>query len=184
MRQALTLHPDARCEAVTGIEVDVARHAPHRLELRYAVTGATRILSVPVATSPTRADGLWRRTCFEAFVRGPTGEAYFEFNMSPSRQWACYRFDAYRRGMTPMDGIGGPRIECAQTENCLDLRAIWGLGEAPDLMGEGPWRLGLSAVIEEAGGRVSHWALAHPVGKADFHHADAFALQLTAMDAS
>jgi hypothetical protein len=40
------------------------------------------------------------------------------------------------------------------------------------------WRLGLSAVIEETSGRISYWALAHPPGKADFHHSDCFAHEL------
>jgi len=33
-----------------------------------------------------------------------------------------------------------------------------------------PLHLGLSAVLEETNGRKSYWALAHPPGKADFHH--------------
>ena len=40
--------------------------------------------------------------------------------------------------------------------------------------------LGLSAVIEEADGNVSYWALAHPPGKPDFHHSDCLALELPA----
>ena len=39
-------------------------------------------------------------------------------------------------------------------------------------------RVAISAVIEEADGTKSYWALAHPPGKPDFHHADGFALQL------
>lgn len=38
--------------------------------------------------------------------------------------------------------------------------------------------LGLSAVIEEADGTKSYWALAHPAGKPDFHAAESFALTL------
>jgi hypothetical protein len=45
---------------------------------------------------------------------------------------------------------------------------------------DGVWRLGLSAVIEETNGTISYWAVAHPPGKADFHHSDCFALELTA----
>jgi hypothetical protein len=41
------------------------------------------------------------------------------------------------------------------------------------------WRLGLSALIEDASGRKSYWALAHPPGKPDFHHADCFAYELS-----
>jgi hypothetical protein len=41
------------------------------------------------------------------------------------------------------------------------------------------WRIGLAAVIEETSGRKSYWALAHPLGKADFHHSDSFALEFS-----
>ncbi len=40
------------------------------------------------------------------------------------------------------------------------------------------FRVGLSAVIEEVAGHRSYWALAHPCGKADFHHSDSFVLEL------
>ena len=33
-------------------------------------------------------------------------------------------------------------------------------------------RVSITAVIEEKGGRKSYWALAHPPGRPDFHHAD------------
>ena len=39
-----------------------------------------------------------------------------------------------------------------------------------------PLRLGLAAVIEASDGTRSYWALRHPAGQPDFHHADAFAL--------
>jgi hypothetical protein len=39
------------------------------------------------------------------------------------------------------------------------------------------WRIGLAAAIEETSGHKSYWALAHPPGKADFHHSDCFALE-------
>jgi hypothetical protein len=45
-----------------------------------------------------------------------------------------------------------------------------------------PWRMGISAVIEEQldnGSSVkSYWALAHPAGKADFHSPACFAARL------
>jgi hypothetical protein len=33
-------------------------------------------------------------------------------------------------------------------------------------------------VIEETNGAKSYWALKHPPGKPDFHHADGFVLEL------
>jgi hypothetical protein len=39
-------------------------------------------------------------------------------------------------------------------------------------------RLVLSAVLEDTDGVLSYWALQHPPGRPDFHHPDAFAVQL------
>jgi hypothetical protein len=43
-----------------------------------------------------------------------------------------------------------------------------------------PWRYGLSAVIEEEGGNLSYWAIAHPEGKPDFHAPACFVGELAA----
>jgi hypothetical protein len=48
----------------------------------------------------------------------------------------------------------------------------------PELL-NGPWHLGLSAIVEDTNGGKSYWALAHPPGKPDFHHADCFTLELS-----
>jgi hypothetical protein len=117
-----------------------------------------------------RTDELWRHTCVEAFVRPASGEGYQEFNFSPSTQWAAYRFDCYRDGMRPAPLE--PQVAVRRTGDGFELSATF------DLPDDGPWRLGLSAVIEAADGSVSYWALAHAAGKPDFHHADCFALEL------
>jgi len=39
-------------------------------------------------------------------------------------------------------------------------------------------RLGLCAVVEDAHGELTYWALRHPTGQPDFHHRDAFVLSL------
>ncbi|MDP3746866.1 MAG: DOMON-like domain-containing protein [Phenylobacterium sp.] len=150
------------------------------LTLRYVVSGAMRALSLPPPATPARADGLWQRTCFEAFLRPGPGEAYYEFNFSPSTEWAAYRFDGYRQGMRPAEGLQAPRIEPSATDEAFELRVSLDLDQVPDLPMAGAWGLGLAAVIEDAGGAISYWALAHPPGKADFHHADGFALNLSA----
>lgn len=100
------------------------------------------------------------------------GEAYGEINLSPSSQWAAYRFSGYRQGMTPIDPLPPPLIEMRLTDRGLVLEATL---EA--LPFDGDWRLGVSAVIEAADGSISYWALAHPEGKPDFHHPDCFALE-------
>ena len=164
----------------TRIEVDVTRPRPGTLVLRYFVTGKVADLRLPPVTAPERADGLWRHTCFEAFVRASPGAAYYEFNLAPSKQWAAYRFSGYRSGMRVVREVNAPRTDVRSTGGRFELQASLELDRLPGLPGDAVWHVGLSAVIEEAGGHNSYWALVHPPGKADFHHSDCFALDLTA----
>ena len=180
MRLALGLHPDSRCTAAAKIGVEVARPRPGHLILRYLVTGRMTELRLPAAAAPARGDGLWRHSCFEAFLRPSPGAAYYELNFAPSLQWAAYRFTDYRNGMSLAEEMGTPRLEVQSSGQRYELRIALELDRLPDLPGDAAWRLGLSAVIEETSGRLSYWALAHPPGRPDFHHSDCFALQLPA----
>src|SRR5580704_17567206 len=173
MRHTLRLHPDSRCAAATRIEVDIARPRPGSLILSYIVSGRIGDLRLPPVAAAARADELWRHTCFEAFVRPSAGPGYYEFNFSPSTQWAAYQFSGYRSGMRVATEIAAPRIEVRSRGESYTLQA------ALELDPLSPWRLGLSAVLEETNGRKSYWALAHPPGKADFHHSDCFALEFS-----
>ena len=80
------------CAAVRGIEVELHwQHAPEpALLLIYVVRGALNELRLPGrAAAPTRTDGLWQHTCFEAFVGTEGNSAYREFNFAPSADWAA-----------------------------------------------------------------------------------------------
>ena len=171
MRLALALHPDCRCDAVSSIDVEVTQPTPGMLALDYVVTGAIGDLLLPSVTAPARADELWQRSCFEAFLRVPSDEAYQELNFSPSTQWAVYRFSGYRSGMRDAE-VPSPRIETRSSANSFEMHVA--LAQIPAF----PLRLALSAVIEETNGRKSYWALAHPAGKPDFHHPDSFVCEL------
>ena len=159
-----------------SLEVD-SRFAPGRMSLRYRLNGPISVLAIPPARDFARRDNLWQHTCFEAFIATEAG--YLEFNLSPSTEWAAYRFAAYREGMAELD-VEPPRIRVTRGEHALELRAELALPE-----GLTPTRLGLSAVIEETDGTKSYWALRHPPGeKPDFHHPDCFAIELPAPSAS
>jgi hypothetical protein len=183
LRLPLQLHPDSGGDALSGIEVEVARTGPRRLLAEFRLLGGTRHVKWPKPGEPVRADELWRQTCLEVFLRPGDEEGYLEFNLTPAGQWAAYRFSGYRQGMeiaTEIDEpgiVGGeesrqPLSSSLKFELRLD-RAVW-------LPLHLPWRLGLSAIIEDKQGRVSYWALAHPPGKPDFHHPSCFTLQLPA----
>lgn len=141
-----------------------------RLWLRYIVWGDVGRVAWPAEAGPARTDGLWRSTCFEAFIG--SADRYTEYNLSPSGEWATYGFTGYRSGMAPAPVVAEVHLlDCARdmvaTEAVIDLPRDHG-------------RLGLTAVIEDVDGGVSYWALAHPSDKPDFHHPDSFTLALPA----
>jgi hypothetical protein len=175
MPQLLKLHPDSRSFAVRHIEVEIARPRPDGLLLSYIVTGTMSDILMPPALAATRSDDLWQHTCFEAFVRASPNAEYYEFNFAPSTQWAAYRFSGYRSGKRVVDEIDAPRIDVQSETGSCTLRASLNLGGLPALAHKASWQVGLSAVIEDMTGGMSYWALAHPPGKPDFHHADSFA---------
>jgi len=173
MRHALIPHPRSPCEAVTSLEVEVAREGDG-LILRYLLSGDVDRLAIPAPAAPARVDGLWNHTCFEAFVGGDgdgDGDGYLEFNFAPSSEWAAYRFDGYRLGMAPLTGIAAPRIATTTMAGALEVRVALALPA-------GAVRLGLTAVIEAVGGRTSYWALRHPADLPDFHHAGGLVLAI------
>ncbi len=168
MHHILTFHPAAPPAQPLAIVVD-ADVGRGDSGIVFAVSGGT--LQLPRPAAPVRTDSLWQRTCFELFVHPEGSAAYFEFNFSPSTAWAAYCFDDYREGMADLP-LPPPRIE----PTGQGVRVAIDLSGLPAL----PWRIGLSAVIEEPDGTKSYWALAHPSGPPDFHHHDCFALRLPA----
>ncbi len=143
------------------------------LALRYKVKGEVDGIAFPrgEGSIPSRADGLWRHTCFEAFLRPSRGLGYYEFNFATTMEWAAYRFEGTRSGMTMANEVGISLFGLAKDRTGFSVRT--GVTGLP----KGRWRLGLAAVIETAEG-LSYWALKYPPGKPDFHHSDCFVLEL------
>jgi hypothetical protein len=186
-----SIHPDAAhvIDAARDIDatrgIDVARGIGARAQVtesgilfRYVLRAEFSRVRIPPPKSAERADGLWQHTCFEAFIKAPAAASYYEFNFSPSRQWAVYRFNAYREGMSSVDLGASPAISVRRFDDRLELDASLRVDELIALQGASHLRVALSAVIEGESGRLSYWALRHAPGKADFHHPDGFALEL------
>lgn len=148
------------------------------LRLDYVASGRIADVIVPAPVSPHRADKLWEHTCFEVFVRRPGEAGYVEFNFSPAGTWAAYRFTSQRRGMSNLEEFRDMPMTLDVGMSSVSLAVQLNLGGLPDFAEDGPWSVGVSTIIEESDGRKSYWALAHPQGKADFHHPDSFALEL------
>jgi hypothetical protein len=170
----LVCHPQTPSRAIPGIDVVVSWVATGCLTLAFALEADLCGFRIPAPRVSRWTGGLWRHTCFEVFVMAGKGPGYREFHFSPSGEWAVYAFCGYREG-GELEVEMDPGIVVRRTVErlCLDAEIH------RDFLPPGcSLRLGLSAVLEDADGVLSYWALQHPPGKPDFHHADAFALQL------
>ncbi|MCW2382055.1 MULTISPECIES: DOMON-like domain-containing protein [unclassified Sphingobium] len=176
-RAALVCHPDTPCDALAALGMQIELTDDHGWEIGFVAMGRIADLRLPEAAPGIHTDELWRTTCFELFV-AEDDDAYAEYNFSPSGAFAAYHFDHYRTGMRPFD-IPAPHILQAADAERLSLSVrltedalVWDRSGA----------IGASAVIQEANGTLSYWALAHPPGWPDFHHRDCFALRLPPVD--
>jgi hypothetical protein len=181
----LICHPGTPQSALWAVEVILQRRGVCCLSLSFRALGGVGEIAWPGGEAVgfgdwDRQDELWQHSCFEAFVRPAGLSSYIELNFATSGRWAAYAFTDYRQGMMPLEDItlhsASWQIQKART----DLNAVLGLPQRYLGM---DWELGVSAVIETKGGQKSYWALAHPSGKPDFHHADCFAAILPAPDA-
>jgi hypothetical protein len=170
----LTRHPQTPDSCIHHVEVRVTTKPKGAIAVVFSLEGQLSRLRIPESRPPGRTDGLWRHTCFEAFVMAGNGPGYREFNFSPSGEWAAYAFRAYREGGM-LEAESNPGIVVRRSTDRLELDAVI----RPECLPSGKLlRLGLSAVIEDAYGGLSYWALRHPLGKPDFHHTDGFTLEL------
>jgi hypothetical protein len=167
MRATLQPHPATPDGPLAAVTVHLERKGA-RLWVRFVADGAVDDVKWPGPAKADRTDELWRHSCFEVFVETPGG--YREFNLSPSGQWASYRFDGYRAGMADATEVADVNpLDLAE-----DMLALEAHLDLPPASG----RLALSAVIEGLDGAIQYWALAHPSDKPDFHHPDSFVLDL------
>jgi hypothetical protein len=174
----LSAHPTSQSDCIQRLDVRLAFPSPAFVTLTYTLRGDMSRIRVGSEATPGPADGLWKHTCFEAFIQPGGSPGYYEFNFSPTRQWAVYRFDSYRQGMTPMELASPPDISVRKAQDQLELQSTFPLPISAAAGGARRTRLGLAAVVEEESGRLCYWSGRHPEGKPDFHHADGFAFEL------
>lgn len=171
-RHPLHAHPSAPPAADWRLEAE-AWVIPGGLGLRYLLLGDAGALRL--GSSRGRAHELWRQTCFEAFLAPEGKPGYLEFNFTPSGAWAAYDFDARRQGMRSLELPQAPEIATNRDDRSVEVTVQLLLTFAAPA-----WRLGLSAVLEEDGGTMSYWALAHPGPRPDFHDPAGFLLDIAA----
>lgn len=171
--QRLTAHPAHPPAQVSAIEARIGGPQDGWLRLRWRVEGAGA-LTLPRFAGSRRMDGLWRTTCFELFVREKGSPSYREFNFAPSEAWAAYSFAGYREDMREAEIPRAPVITPRRGRDLL----IMDVALRMEGLCDEPFEYGLCAVLEEEGGILSYWALAHPPAKPDFHDPACFAATL------
>ena len=180
-RHVLLPHPiserGAAQDLVQELSVAVARTSADSLKLTYRLSADLAALQLPEPRPAVRTDGLWRHSCFEAFIGHGAGD-YWEYNFSPSGAWAAYHFSAYREGMAPLLKGAAPGIASHVGSEAVELVVTLDLSWLTKSTAGVGLRLGLAAVIEDKARVLSYWALKHPSEKPDFHHADSFVVEL------
>ena len=181
MSHALQPHSDSPRLPVDGLAAEARRKSGGKLELVYRLNGELEALLIPELSNPSRADELWKHTCFEIFILKADAPGYVEFNFAPTGQWAAYSFRSRRSGMRNVVQVGEAPIGTMMfgrqfvLKAELDLSGVEGLPPA-----DAPLRAAISTVIEAADGRKAYWAVQHPEGNPDFHAPEGFVIDLPA----
>ena len=171
---SLAAHPAFPPTSVCSVEVELTANDWKNVLLDFRITGESVV--IPEWRTPSRADGLWKSTCFEAFLKIPGLDPYYEFNFSPSGRWAAYAFDGYRNERRDLELAVAPHVE-VDPNGPLRFSVDLDLSDTPNI----PMLASITAVVEERDGTMSYWATAHPPGdKPDFHHADCFVIEFSA----
>ena len=172
----LQCHPDTACTAVSSIKAVVRLEGGSTLAATYTIEGA--IEQLQILGEASNGTELWRHTCFELFIGATNDAEYYEFNFSPSGEWAVYGFRSYRDGgPIQVDGLE-PKIAVERGADFLQLSAAVPLDRLAGIPSGVSLSLGLSSVVEDRSGGLSYWAIKHPPGKPDFHHPDNFAVEI------
>ena len=133
------------------------------------------------ATEPCRRDELSKNTCFEVFFGVRDSSQYYEFNGSPSGDWALYQFEDYRQGRMSPALMQLPALRVRERQPGT-LRVVWHIPffAADDLIAKLA-DVSITAVLRhQKTDAVTYWALQHTGQKPDFHRRDSF-IATTAM---
>ena len=177
----LRAHPTTPDSRVASIDAEVDR-SDDALLFRFRLRGEAAALAIPERRESRSVSGLWRHTCFEAFVAIAGDDSYHEWNFSPSSEWAAHVFRGYRQGGFVDDESLRPAIESRFVDGSLELAARIELRALSSRHPRAALDVGLSAVVEATDGSLSYWALAHPGERPDFHRREAFTLRLEARE--
>ncbi|MCI0506360.1 MAG: DOMON-like domain-containing protein [Gammaproteobacteria bacterium] len=149
----------------------------NKISIWYRLTGDINVINFPdISLRPSRKDQLWHSTCFELFA-GPAGQpGYWEYNLSPSHDWAVFGFTDYRQNKTDEPAISEIDVNTAfDNGREFNLNTILTL---PDALAGHRLDIGISSVIQDKMGNLYYYALSHAGEQPDFHNRNCFTIYI------
>src|SRR5918993_1310785 len=122
-QRALACHSETPSQSVRTMQARVSQARDGGIAITYLIKGQISRLSLPAKSAPSRVDGLWQHTCFEAFISVKGAPAYREFNFAPSGEWAAYALKDYR-DRSPLSPDSNPQIKMRVLGNRLEVDAL------------------------------------------------------------
>ena len=162
-------------EDASGLRIEgtIGRRG-NTLSIGCAILGNLSKIAIPSpAELPGRRDRLWEETCLELFLGEKGLERYWEFHLSPAGHWNVYRFASYRKGMREEPAFASLPFLVRREPEALRFSLDLELGKI--LPAGTAIESAVCAVIRTLSGKTTHWALAHPGPRPDFHRRDGFA---------
>lgn len=123
-------------------------------------------------------DELWKKTCFEFFVKKQNQEKYFEFNVNTLGNWNFYKFMKYRSPIQIEEKIQKIRHSFIPANHSssngasklaveIDLNPLFKVGDELEFNF-------CSIVI--CGEYITYWSQQHSLEKPDFHDSNNFTI--------
>lgn len=141
----------------------------------FQVTAKDAGLNWPKPAGARRVTRLWEGTCLEVFIAPATGNAYWEFNVSPQGGWNVFSFERYRYPVTREDEAFTDLKISADSE-LSKYGVSWEFDLASCCDPKDEFAVGLSAILSFDSGKRVYYALAHPSHQPDFHDRESFRL--------
>ena len=172
------LRPFATASNLPQIEINGRVNRKERmLSIEYQLFGDLNAISIapPVSVS-SRQFQLWDATCFEFFIGIPGDRNYWEFNLSPSGDWAVFALDDYRQGLRDELAFSSLPFKVERYPNYITLSLELDLSEI--ILAEQDLEMSVATVIKSSQNQLSYWAIAHTGEAADFHLRDSFKIEM------
>lgn len=151
--------------------------ADNILSIEYQLLGDLDSVAIASpAVAPSRKFALWEATCFEFFVGVLGDRNYWEFNLSPSRDWNVFHLDDYRQGLRNETAFTSLPFDVDRSANSLTLKLGFDLSQIISI--DRQLEVSVTTVIKSTQDEISYWALTHCGEEADFHSRDSFVIKI------